>query len=107
MKVVVLRIYVPLIIFQSYRDSEAGDTQSLKLKWRDWESNPRPLALQARSLTTALPIMKEHLRTLKLLQNMYLSVHAFNKSLNPTFGSEYIVVLYKYNKYKNSEFAKF
>ena len=33
---VVLRIYVALTIFQSYHDLEAGDTQSLEFKWRDW-----------------------------------------------------------------------
>ena len=39
----VLRIYVALTIFQSYRDLEAGDTQSLKSKWQDLGSNSRPL----------------------------------------------------------------
>ena len=48
-------LYVALIIFQTYRDFEAGDTQSLKLKWRDPGSNPRPLAPQAKSLTTPPP----------------------------------------------------
>ena len=32
---------------------EAGDNPSLKLKWQDLGSNPRRLALQAKSLTTA------------------------------------------------------
>ena len=36
---VVLRIYVASAIFQPYRDLEAGDYQSLKFKWRGWESN--------------------------------------------------------------------
>ena len=48
----VLRINVALAIFQPYRDLEAGDNQSLKLKWRDRESNLGPLALQAKNLTT-------------------------------------------------------
>ena len=33
----------------------AGDNQSLKFKWRDWESNPGPLAPQAKSFTTRPP----------------------------------------------------
>ena len=40
---VFLRIYICtslLTIFQSYRDLETGDIQSLKFKWRDRESNP-------------------------------------------------------------------
>ena len=49
---VVLRIYVALVVFQPYRDLEAGDNQSLKFKWRGGESNPGPLAPQAKSLTT-------------------------------------------------------
>ena len=62
---VVLRIYVALAVFQPYRDFEAGDNQSLKFKWRGGESNPGPLDLQAKSLTTQptpLPlwIVKEH-----------------------------------------------
>ena len=32
-ELVVLRIYVALVIFQRYRDLEAGDNQSLKFKW--------------------------------------------------------------------------
>ena len=36
--------------FKSYCDLEAGDTQSLKFKCRDLESNPAPLALQTKSL---------------------------------------------------------
>ena len=34
---VVLRIYVALAFFKSYRDLEAGDNQSLKIKWRGIE----------------------------------------------------------------------
>ena len=49
---VVLGIYVALVVFQSYRDLEAGDNKSLKFKWRDRESNPGPLTPQAKSLTT-------------------------------------------------------
>ena len=52
---VVLRIYVALAVFQSYRDLEAGDNQSLKFKWRGRESNPGPLAPQAKRLTTRSP----------------------------------------------------
>ena len=49
---VVSRIYVDLAVFQPYLDLEAGDNQSLKLKWQGGESNPGPLAPQAKSLTT-------------------------------------------------------
>ena len=52
---VVLGIYVALAVFQSYRDLEAGDNQSLKFKWRDRELNPGPLTPQAKSLTTRPP----------------------------------------------------
>ena len=52
---VVLRIYVALAVFQPYRDLEAGDNQSLKFKWQGGESNPGPLAPQAKSLTTRPP----------------------------------------------------
>ena len=54
---VVLGIYVGLAVFhfQSYRDLEAGENQSLKFKWRDRESNPGSLAPQAKSLTTRPP----------------------------------------------------
>ena len=41
-----------IVVFEPYRDLEAGDNQSLKFKWRGGESNTRPLALQAMSLTT-------------------------------------------------------
>ena len=53
---VVLRIYVASVVFQPYRDLqlEAGDNQSLK-KWRRRESNPGPLAPQAKSFTTRPP----------------------------------------------------
>ena len=49
---VVLRINVALVVFQPYRDLEAGDNQSLKFKWRDRVWKPGPLAPQAKSLTT-------------------------------------------------------
>ena len=52
---VVLRTCVALAVFQPYRDLEAGDNQCLKFKWRGGESNPGPLALQAKSLTTRPP----------------------------------------------------
>ena len=58
---------VALAVFQPYCDSEAGDNQSLKFKWRGGESNPVPLALQAKSLTTRPP----------LLLNFSLSIGAF------------------------------
>ena len=48
---IVLRIYVALVLFQQYRNLEAGDNQSLKFKWRGGELNPGPLAPQAKSLT--------------------------------------------------------
>ena len=51
---VVWRIYVALVVFQPYRDLEAGDNQSLKFKWRGGESNPGPFAPQAKSLTTLM-----------------------------------------------------
>ena len=44
-----------IAVFQQYRDLEAGDNQSLKFKWRYQESNPGPLAPQAKSLTTRPP----------------------------------------------------
>ena len=53
--VVVLRIYVAWVVFQPYRDLEAGDNQSLKFKWQGGESNPGPLAPQAKSLTARPP----------------------------------------------------
>ena len=55
---VVLRIYFALAVFQPYRDLEAGDNQSMKFKWRGGESNPGPLALQAKSLTTRPPLLQ-------------------------------------------------
>ena len=55
--VVVLRIYVALAVFQPYRVLEAGDNQSLKCKWWEGESNPGPLAPQAKSLTTRPPLL--------------------------------------------------
>ena len=42
-------------LIQPYRDLEAGDYQTLKFKWRGGESNPGPLAPQAKSLTTRPP----------------------------------------------------
>ena len=52
---VVLEIYVALVVFQPYHNLEAGDNLSLKFKWRGRESNPGPLAPQAKSLTTRSP----------------------------------------------------
>ena len=59
LSLVILRIYVALAVFQPYRDLEAGDNQSLKFKWRGGESNPGPLAPQAKSLTTRPPPLLE------------------------------------------------
>ena len=42
--------YVSLTIFQLYRDLEAGDTQSQKFNWVDWESNPEPLCSRRQEL---------------------------------------------------------
>ena len=50
-------INVDLAILQPYLDLEAGDNQSLKFKWRGRESNPGPLAPQAKSLTTLPPLL--------------------------------------------------
>ena len=70
---VVLRIYVALAVFQPYRDLEAGDNQSLKFKWRGGESNPGPLALQAKSLTTWPPLPPTYVseNSLNLLYKWY------------------------------------
>ena len=49
--------------YMSYFNVEVGDAKSLKWKWRDPGSNPRPLAQQAKSLTTPppqLPIYQLH-----------------------------------------------
>ena len=54
---IVLRINVDLTIFQPYLDLEAGDYQSLKIQVASRESNPRPLAPQAKSLTTRPPLL--------------------------------------------------
>ena len=54
---VVLRIYVATAVFQPYRDLEAGDNQSLKIQVGGRESNPSPLAPQAKSLTTRSPLL--------------------------------------------------
>ena len=54
---IVMRIYVALAVFQPYLDFEAGDNKSLKFKWRGGESNPGPLAPQAKSLTTRAPLL--------------------------------------------------
>ena len=40
--------YFVLTVFQLYHGLEATNNQSLKLKWRDRESNPGPLAPQAK-----------------------------------------------------------
>ena len=62
-----MRIIVALAVFQPYRDLEVGDNQSLKFKWRGRESNPGPLALLAKSLTTRPPLIPRTLtHSLKL-----------------------------------------
>ena len=61
---VVFRIYVALAVFQPYRNLKAGDNQSLKFKWRGRESNPGPLAPQAKSLTNRPPLL--HAKSWKL-----------------------------------------
>ena len=48
-------VNVALEVFQPYWDLEAGDNQFLKFKWRGRESNPGPLAPQAKILTTRSP----------------------------------------------------
>ena len=50
-------INVDLAIFQPYLDLEAGDNQSLKIQVATRESNPGPLAPQAKSLTTRPPLL--------------------------------------------------
>ena len=62
-RLVVLRIDVGLGIFQPYRNLEAGDNQSQKSLMQDRESNPRPLVLQAKSLTTTPPLLLSSLRS--------------------------------------------
>ena len=64
---VVLRIYVALAVFEPYGDLIAGDNQSLKFKWRGQELNPRPLARQAKSLTTRPPPLHALKATQKLI----------------------------------------
>ena len=59
---VVLSIYITSEVFQPYRDLEAGDYQSLKFKWQGRESNPGPLAQQAKSLTTQPPQLPHFVR---------------------------------------------
>ena len=84
---VVLRIYVALAVFQPYRDFEAGDNQSLKFKWRGRESNPGPLAPQAKSLTTRAPpiltfaIKRERKRSSSVLWRKPHTNRKFNKQL--------------------------
>ena len=48
-----------LVVFQPYRDLEAGDNKSLKFKWRGVESNPGPLAPQAKNLATRPSPLRE------------------------------------------------
>ena len=64
-RLVTLMIYVTLTILPSYRHMEAGETQSLKLKWRERESNPGPPALQVKSYnhsTTAAPVQQNRIQ---------------------------------------------
>ena len=73
---VVLRIYVALAVFQPYRDLEAGDNKSLKFKWRGGESNPGPLAPQAKSLTTRPPPLPH-----RFITNIFLEPNLTSLSL--------------------------
>ena len=57
---VVLRINVDWAIFQPYLDLEAGDNQSLKIQVARPGIEPRPLAPQAKSLTTRPPLLPKH-----------------------------------------------
>ena len=52
---VVLRIYIALVVFQPYRDLEAGDNQSLKFKWQGGESNPCSASQELILITTWPP----------------------------------------------------
>ena len=54
---VILRINVDLAIFQPYLDLEAGDNQFLKIQMARPGIEPRPLAPQAKSLTTRPPLL--------------------------------------------------
>ena len=45
------RIYVASAVFNPYRDFEAGDNQSLKLKWRGGESNAQAAIKSKMTLT--------------------------------------------------------
>ena len=67
-----LRINVDLAIFQPYLDLEAGDNQSPKFKKRGRESNPGPLAPQAKSLTTRPPLLPYLFRTNRCCKDMLL-----------------------------------
>ena len=55
----------------STNDLEAGDNQSLKFKWRDLDSNPGPLALQAKSLTTRPRLLPPNMRSQSLIPQSY------------------------------------
>ena len=52
-----LRIYVALVVFQPYRDLEAGHNQSLKIQVARPGFEPGPLDTQAKSLTTQPPLL--------------------------------------------------
>ena len=57
---VVLTINVDLAIFQPYISTLKQEITNLwKIKWRGRESNPGPLAPQAKSLTTRPPPLPE------------------------------------------------
>ena len=75
---VVLRIYVALAVFQPYRDLEEGDNQSLKFKWRGGESNPKPLAPQAKSLITrSSPFLEKNVCGSKIFEIIHLIYRDF------------------------------
>ena len=80
-----------LTIFQSYGDLEAGYTQSLKSTRRDRESNPQPLAQQAKSLTTpqstsADPnILQSLLTTCSTVHQILHTIYRENLKFRPRF----------------------
>ena len=82
---IVLRINIALTIFQSYHDLEAEDTQYLKFKRQDWESYPRPLAQQAKSLTTTPLLLPLNLQSVITKYNKpcpwYCKYHNINNTI--------------------------
>ena len=80
---VVLKFYVVSVVFQPYCDVGAGYNQSLIFKWWGRESNPGPLAPQAKNLTTrSPPLPRELFYTIKGLSNwnieLSIYIHVYN-----------------------------